>query len=152
MVEALSFTSEFQGCSVHQLPGRGYKPGRSARSAFQGGLAGRCRRATQFLNLTSAPVLIQIGTADDYDNGTEPCRALANTVNPSNNNVVALNEYPGAYHAWDRLMIPATAPDPFADHGSFFTTGRVPTVRIVPDVEQAYLSRKRVVQFFRRHL
>ena len=107
---------------------------------------------TQFLNLTGAPVLIQIGSNDDYDNGTAHCLALAQSVNPSNNNVVGVAQYQGAYHAWDRIMIPVTAPDPFANEGSYFSTGQLPTVEIVPDVVKAYASRDRVVRFFRRNL
>lgn len=107
---------------------------------------------TQFLHLTGAPVLIQIGSNDSYDNGTAHCTALAQAVNPGNNNVVKVNTYPGAYHAWDRLMIPVTAPDPFANEGSYVATGVVPIVTIVPDVAQAYTSRDRVVRFFRGSL
>ena len=110
------------------------------------------QKGTQFLNLTGAPVLIQIGSNDDYDNGTQPCLALAASVNPSNNNVVQVAEYPNAFHAWDRLMIPVTALDPFANRGSFFLDGQLRAVRIVPDVEQAYESRERVARFFRQHL
>jgi dienelactone hydrolase len=109
-------------------------------------------KGTQILNLTGAPVMIQIGSNDDYDNGTQHCRALAAAINPTNNNVVQVVEYPGAYHAWDRLMIPVTALDPFGNEGSFFRTGVLPPVRIVPDVELAYESRARVVRFFRQHL
>ena len=109
-------------------------------------------KGTQFLTLTGAQVLIQIGSNDDYDNGTGPCRALADLVNPTNNNTVQVIEYPGAYHAWDRLMIPVVAPDPFGNLGSLFATGQVPLVRIVPDVQQAYASRERVIKFFSRHL
>ena len=109
-------------------------------------------KGTQFLHLTGAPVLIQIGSKDSYDNGTAHCEALAAAVNPSNGNVVSVNEYPGATHAWDRLMVPETAPDPFADEGSYFRTGVLPTVVITPDVAQAYLSRERVARFFRQHL
>jgi dienelactone hydrolase len=107
---------------------------------------------TQYLHLTGAPVLIQIGSNDDYDNGTAHCVALADSVNPTNDNVVDVAQYPGAYHAWDRLMVPVTALDPFADEGSYFVTGVLPTVRIVPDVAQAYTSRDRVVSFFRHNL
>jgi dienelactone hydrolase len=107
---------------------------------------------TQYLHLTGAPVLIQIGSNDDYDNGTAHCVALANSVNPSNNNIVQVAQYPGAYHAWDRIMIPVTVLDPFGNEGSFFVTGMIPTVRIVPDVVQAYVSRDRVVNFFRQNL
>jgi uncharacterized protein len=109
-------------------------------------------KGTQFLNLTGAPVLIQIGSNDDYDNGTAHCQALAAAVNPTNNNVVRVNEYPDAFHAWDRLMVPVTAADTFGNEGSFFKTGIIPLVRIVPDVEQAFESRERVVRFFRQHL
>jgi len=107
---------------------------------------------TQFLNLTGAPVLIQIGSEDDYDNGTARCVSLAAAVNPSNNGVVSVAEYPGAFHAWDRLMIPVTALDPFANEGSFFSTGQVPTVRIVPSVKQALQARQRALAFFMQHL
>lgn len=109
-------------------------------------------KGTQFLQLTGAPVLIQIGTNDDYDNGSAHCKALAAKVNPSNGNVVQVQEYQGAYHAWDRLMVPVTAADIYANEGSYFFTGVPPTVRIVPDVEQAYASRRRVVQFFKQSL
>jgi uncharacterized protein len=110
------------------------------------------QKGTQFLHLTGAPVLIQIGSKDSYDNGTEHCVALAAAVNPSNGYVVSVNEYPGATHAWDRLMVPETAPDPFADEGSYFRTGVLPTVVITPDVLQAYESRERVARFFRKNL
>ncbi len=106
----------------------------------------------QFLNLTGARVLIQIGSEDDYDNGAGPCVALANTVNPGNNNVVEVVEYQGAYHAWDRLMIPVMVQDLFGDEGSFFKTKVIPTVEIKPDVAQAHAARDRVVRFFRQHL
>ena len=109
-------------------------------------------KGTQFLNLTGSPVLILIGSNDDYDNGTGPCRALAASVNPTNNNTVQVIEYPGAYHAWDRLMIPVVAPDPFGNLGSFFATGQIPLVRIVPDVSLAFASRERVIKFFSQHL
>jgi len=109
-------------------------------------------KGTQYLNLTGAKVLIQIGSEDDYDNGTGPCTALAAFVNPSNDNVVTVAPYAGAYHAWDRLMIPVTAPDPFADEGSYFRTGRLPIVRIEPDVRQANEARARALGFFLRNL
>ncbi len=52
------------------------------------------------------------------------------------------------HEAQDRLMVPVTGLDPFADEGSYFLTGQVPEIRIVPDVAQAYVSRQRVVRFF----
>jgi dienelactone hydrolase len=109
-------------------------------------------KGTQFLHLTGAPVLIQIGSKDSYDNGTARCVALADSVNASNGNIVSVNQYPGATHAWDRLMVPETALDPFADEGSYFRTGVLPAVVITPDVAQATLSRDRVARFFRKNL
>jgi dienelactone hydrolase len=110
------------------------------------------QKGTQYLHLTGAPVLIQIGTKDSYDNGSGPCKALAAAVNPSNGNVVEVVEYVGAYHAFDRFMVPVTAPDPFSDQGSYFRTGVLPFVQIVPDVAQGLVSRSRVVRFFKRNL
>jgi dienelactone hydrolase len=106
----------------------------------------------QWINLTGAPVLIEVGTKDGYDNSAEPCTALAASVNPSNGEVVRVNAYPGATHAWDRLMVPIVVNDPFADQGSYFSTGVVPAVQFAPDVDQAFQSRARVVRFFERNL
>lgn len=107
---------------------------------------------TQFVHLTGAPVLIQVGSKDDYDNGAEHCRSLARSVNAGNGNVVTVAEVPDAYHAFDRLMVPIVVRDPFGDEGSFFRSGAVPQVTMAPDVAQAYAARERLVRFFRRHL
>ena len=106
----------------------------------------------QWIELTGAPVLIEVGTKDAYDNSGEPCEALAAAVNPSNGGVVSVNVYPGASHAWDRLMVPTVATDPYADQGSYFSTGVVPPVPLTPDVDQAFRSRERVVRFFEKNL
>jgi dienelactone hydrolase len=106
----------------------------------------------QWITLTGAPVLIEVGTKDGYDNGSGPCNALAASVNPSNGGVVRVNVYPGATHAWDRLMVPIVVTDPFADQGSYFSTGVVPAVQFTPDVDQAFQSRARVVRFFETNL
>jgi dienelactone hydrolase len=106
----------------------------------------------QWINLTGAPVLIEVGTKDGYDNSSEPCTALAASVNPGNGGVVRVNAYAGATHAWDRLMVPIVVNDPFADQGSYFRTSVVPAVQFTPDVDQAFQSRARVVRFFERTL
>ncbi len=106
----------------------------------------------QWLALTGAPVLIQVGTRDDYDNSSAPCEALAQAANASNGGVVSVATYPGATHGWDRLMVPISVTDPFANQGSYFSTGVPPTVQLTPDARQAYQSRERVVRFFARHL
>ena len=106
----------------------------------------------QWLNLTGARVLIEVGTMDGYDNSSGPCEALAASANANNGGIVGVNAYPGATHAWDRLMVPMVVNDPFADQGSYFSTGVVPTVQFTPDVDQAFLSRERVVGFFEKNL
>lgn len=116
------------------------------------GLPPPAQFGTQFLHLTGAPVLIQVGSSDDYDNGAARCKALAQAVNPGNRNVVQVVEVPGSEHAWDRLMVPITVADPFGNEGSYFVTGQVPNVQLAPNVEQAYAARERVVRFFKHHL
>ncbi|MEO6280353.1 dienelactone hydrolase family protein [Roseateles sp.] len=106
----------------------------------------------QWINLTGAPVLIQVGTKDDYDNSSQPCEALAQSANAGNGGIVSVNAYPGATHGWDRLMVPIVVADPFANQGSYFSTGVPPAVAFTPDAEQAYQSRARVVRFFAKQL
>jgi uncharacterized protein len=48
--------------------------------------------------------------------------------------------------------VPIVVNDPFADQGSYFSTGVVPSVQFTPDVDQAFQSRARVVRFFERSL
>lgn len=114
------------------------------------GLPPPAQFGTQFLNLTGAPVLIQLGSQDGYDNGAAHCRALAQAVDPAN--TVEVVEYSGAQHAFDRLMVPIVVSDPFGNEGSFFATGILPQVTLAPDVAQAHAARERVVRFFRRKL
>ncbi|MFG6459058.1 dienelactone hydrolase family protein [Roseateles sp. BYS96W] len=106
----------------------------------------------QWLALTGAPVLIQVGTRDAYDNSSAPCEALAQAANASNGGVVSVATYPDATHGWDRLMVPISVTDPFANQGSYFSTGVPPTVQLAPDARQAYQARERVVRFFSRQL
>ena len=123
-----------------------------AYNAVVPGLPPPAQFGTQFLHLTGAPVLIQVGSSDDYDNGAAHCRALAQAVNPGNGNAVQVVEVPGSEHAWDRLMVPITVADPFGNEGSAFVTGQVPNVQLAPNVEQAYAARERVVRFFKHRL
>ena len=101
---------------------------------------------TEFFDLTGAPILIQIGEEDDYDNGVEPCYALKDSLAKKFRSTVEVIPYEGAYHAWDRLEVPITIEDDFSNRGA---GGEV---EIVPDVAQAYESRNKVIRFFRRHL
>jgi len=120
-----------------------------AANAVIPGLPPPAQLGTQFINLTGAPVLVQVGSLDGYDNGAARCRALAQAVNPSNAHAVEVVEVPGAQHAFDRLMVPIVVSDPFGNEGSYFATGIVPKVTLAPDVAQAYAARERVARFFR---
>ena len=111
------------------------------------------QKGTQYLVPTGAPVLIQIGTLDDYDNGAAHCERLASQVNAAHGSVMQVQVYEGAYHAWDRLMIPVDAADPYGNEGSFLKgQSGVPLVRIRPDPAAAAASRERAVAFVRRTL
>lgn len=96
--------------------------------------------------LTGAPILVEIGDQDDYDKGAGPCQALQAGLAANEQTLMRVNVYPGAYHAWDRLLVPTTEQDPFAN------LGLGGPVRIVPNVADAYASRTRVVAFFRHAL
>lgn len=109
-------------------------------------------KGTQLITLTGKPVLIQIGTADDYDNGSAHCKRLAAQVNASNGPVVTVAEYPGAAHAFDLLMVERVVGDIYANEGSYFFTGVVPPVRIIPNVALAHQARARAVSFFKAKL
>jgi dienelactone hydrolase len=102
---------------------------------------------SEFRVLTGAPILIQIGEKDDYDNGPDECFDLKNDLDQKvQKTLLTVISYEGAFHAWDRLQVPFKAYDLFAN------LGRGGEVEVVPDVDQAYKSRKKVVRFFRRHL
>lgn len=110
-------------------------------------------RGVQFLDTTGAPLLIQIGTEDDYDNGSDNCFELVtNLIDPDDIAATEVVAYEGAFHAWDRLEVPIVVNDPFADEGSIFTTGVIPAVEITPNANIAFESRRKVVSFFFRNL
>lgn len=96
--------------------------------------------------LTGAPILIQVGTQDSYDDGPEPCLALKNSLIPVEQAIVDITVYEAAYHGWDRLQVPISGIDPFSHLGA----GGMIDIR--PDVPQAYESQRNVVAFFRDHL
>lgn len=101
---------------------------------------------SDFFDLTGAPILIQIGEEDDYDNGSGPCFALRESLTPEEQNWVDINTYIGAFHAWDRLQVPITVEDPFSNRGA---GGEV---KMIPDVAQADRSRRKIVKFFLHNL
>lgn len=112
--------------------------------------------------LTGARLMIQIGKKDDYDrandngDGSLPCRALKTSpsLTPAEQGLVNVVTYEGAYHAWDRLMVPVSDKDPFGHLGEYLLDPSlpIPTIEVKPSVAQAYESRERVVKFFLRNL
>ncbi len=92
-----------------------------------------------FNDLTGAPVLIQVGDKDDYDEGGEPCQNLADSVPDY---PVSVQVYANAHHAWDRLQPAVQVIDPFSH------LGLGGTVDIVPNPGKAQQSRTRVLEFF----
>ena len=91
----------------------------------------------EFNNLTGAPVLIQVGNLDDYDEGGAPCENLAAPF-PE----VSVKVYPNAHHAWDRLQPPLTVQDLFSHLGA---GGEV---NIIPNPGKANQSSTKAVDFF----
>lgn len=96
--------------------------------------------------LTGAPILIQIGSEDGYDEGSASCLALKAALPAAEQLFVKVNTYEGAYHGWDRLQVPISAEDPFAHLG----TGG--SFQLEPSVDQAYESQQKAVRFFLKNL
>ena len=99
----------------------------------------------EFEDLTGAPVFIQSGAADLYDD-PDSCARLVASLPEKARAHVTFKTYPGATHAWDRKEADITPFDPFAFKGK---GGEVP-FRYNEDVTQQ--STEAVVQFFTRVL
>jgi dienelactone hydrolase len=110
------------------------------------GLAFGTRPSGLSAPLSGAPVLIQIGSEDSYDEGAGPCLALHDNLIPAEQSLVQVNVYESAYHGWDRLLVPVTGVDPFSHLGAGGT------IQVVPSPDQAYQSRDAVVEFMKQHL
>ena len=94
-----------------------------------------------FYNLTGAPLLIQIGDLDDYDEGSAPCENLIASLPEYEQSFVSLKVYPHATHAWDRLQPAITVFDPFSH------LGIGGDVEMVPNPGKAFQSRTKAVSF-----
>jgi len=99
----------------------------------------------EFTELTGAPVFIQSGAADLYDDPDSCERLVASLPDKAKANVT-FKTYPGATHAWDRKEADITPFDPFAFKGK---GGEVP-FRYNEDVTRQ--STAAVVRFFTRVL
>jgi uncharacterized protein len=99
----------------------------------------------EFEALTGAPVFIQTGAADLYDDPDTGERLVASLPGKAKAHVTFAT-YPGATHAWDRKEADITPFDPFAFKGK---GGEVP-FRYNADVTRQ--STEAVVAFFTRAL
>lgn len=96
--------------------------------------------------LTGAPILIQIGDQDGYDEGATRCAELKASLVADEQDLMTVVTYAGAHHAWDRLLVPAVFEDTFAHLGAGGT------IQVKPHVVQAYQAQDKVVRFFLKNL
>lgn len=99
----------------------------------------------EFNELTGAPVFIQSGAEDRYDD-PDSCARLVDALSPQNRNLVRYVTYANATHAWDRKEPDITPNDPMSHNGK---GGAVP-FRYNADVTKR--SMQAVVAFFARTL
>ncbi len=90
---------------------------------------------------TPAPLQLQVGGQDDYDNadGGASCRRLVETLPPDKRRRVELIVYPDATHAWEQKL-----PSPISFHDP-----RRGSVRITPDAAASAAARAATVAFFK---
>lgn len=70
----------------------------------------------EFTELTGAPVFIQAGTADTYDQ-PDRCVTLQQSLPAAAQALVSVRMHSGATHAWERREPDATINDPFSHEG-----------------------------------
>ena len=91
---------------------------------------------------TGAPILLQTGALDDYDQ-PDTCLKWRESLPGDSARLVALTVYPDAAHGWDRIEPAITVNDPYSH------LGKGGAVRIAPNEATAVASRAATVSFFR---
>ena len=94
-----------------------------------------------FNSFTGAPVLIQAGELDAYDD-PDTCPNLVKSLPPSAQDFISVKVYKNATHAWDRLQPATTVNDPYSHKG---LGGEV---EFIPSPGKAYKSRDVATRFF----
>lgn len=97
----------------------------------------------EFAELTGAPVFIQSGECDAYDE-PDSCTKLVNGLPEPGRRQVTVTMYPGATHAFNRLEPAQTVTDPFAH------LGQGGEVKFEAHPDAAARSRQATVEFFAR--
>jgi dienelactone hydrolase len=97
----------------------------------------------EFAELTGAPVFIQSGECDAYDE-PDSCTQLVNSLPAQTRTGVTVTMYPEATHGFNRLEPAQTVTDPFSH------LGRGGEVRFEANLDAAARSRQATVEFFER--
>jgi dienelactone hydrolase len=95
-----------------------------------------------FNAFTSAPVFIQAGELDAYDDPVT-CPKLVASLPPAAQAFISAKVYPGATHAFNRLEPPITVTDPFSHKGAGGN------VDFIPNPQATLESRAATLQFFK---
>ena len=95
-----------------------------------------------FNTFTGAPVLIQAGELDAYDD-PDTCPNLVQSLPRGAQEIISVKVYKNATHAWDRLQPAITITDPFSHKG---LGGEV---NFVPNPGTAFRSREKALHFFK---
>src|SRR5438105_5992584 len=95
----------------------------------------------EFKDLTGAPVELQAGELDDYDQ-SDTCTNLVKSLGSEGGRIISVKIYPNAAHGWDRLEQPVVVNDPYSH------LGKGGPVRIAANEAVAKLSRAATVAFF----
>ena len=96
--------------------------------------------------MSSSPMLIQVGTKDDYEDDEHACDALVASWPAAARERTTVRYYEGATHAFDTQEPPRQFKDEFA------RGGRGGVVRISPTPNEAAAARAAVVAFFTKRL
>jgi uncharacterized protein len=97
-----------------------------------------------YTRMSATPMLIFVGTRDDYEEGERTCDALVAMWPPTAREHTIVRYVEGATHGFDGLKAME-----FKDE---FARGRGGMVSVIPNAEAAADARKEVVSFFLKHL
>jgi dienelactone hydrolase len=98
-----------------------------------------------YTRMTATPMLIHVGTRDDYEQGERPCDALVAMWPTAARERTTVRYVAGATHSFD-----SQGSRQFYDE--FARAGRGGTVSVQPSPEEAAKARKAIVTFFVNNL
>jgi dienelactone hydrolase len=98
-----------------------------------------------YTRMTATPMLIHVGTSDDYEQGERPCDALVAMWPTAARERTTVRYVEGATHSFD-----SQGSRQFYDE--FARAGRGGTVSVQPSPEEAAKARKAIVTFFVNNL